>query len=260
MSALITLQQVNFSVAGRRLLSQIDLQLDQGKIVTLIGPNGSGKTTLVKLILGLEHPSSGTITRQPGLRIGYMPQRLQIDPTLPLSVRRFLQLAGRFSLKQLQQALAEVGADHLLDSPMQKLSGGETQRVLLARALLRQPQLLILDEPVQGVDVNGQIELYRLIAELRQRLGCAILMVSHDLHLVMASTDTVVCLNRHICCSGHPEQVSSDPAYIELFGREAAHNLALYNHQHNHRHDAHGNVISDHPHEPDSDCCSGEQR
>ncbi|MEH6470130.1 MAG: zinc ABC transporter ATP-binding protein ZnuC [Halopseudomonas sp.] len=257
MSALITMEQVNLSRGGRSILANINLQLEAEKIVTLIGPNGSGKSTLVRLLLGLLKPDSGQVSRQPRLRIGYMPQKLHIDATLPLTVRRFLQLAGRYQETELQQALVQVGADHLLGNPMQQLSGGETQRVLLARALLRQPQLLILDEPVQGVDVNGQIELYALIAELRQRFGCGVLMVSHDLHLVMASTDTVVCLNHHICCSGHPEQVSNDPSYIELFGSKGADNLALYNHQHNHRHDDHGNVISDHPHVPSDDCCGG---
>lgn len=257
MSALIEMQQVGLSRSGRTILSDISLQLDANSIVTLIGPNGSGKSTLVRLLLGLIEPDSGTIMRQPKLRIGYMPQKLHIDATLPLTVKRFLQLAGRYTETELRQALAEVRADHLLGSPMQLLSGGETQRVLLARALLRQPQLLILDEPTQGVDVNGQVELYALIAELRQRFGCGVLMVSHDLHLVMASTDTVICLNQHICCSGHPEHVSNDPSYIALFGRKGADNLALYNHHHNHQHDDHGNVISDHPHTPDTDCCGG---
>lgn len=257
MNALIEMRQVGFSRSGRNILTGIDLNLAADSIVTLIGPNGSGKSTLVRLLLGLLEPDSGTIKCQPKLRIGYMPQKLHIDATLPLTVKRFLQLAGRYRDNELRQALAEVRADHLLRSPMQLLSGGETQRVLLARALLRKPQLLILDEPTQGVDVNGQIELYALIADLRKRFGCGVLMVSHDLHLVMASTDTVVCLNQHICCSGHPEQVSNDPAYIELFGSKGADNLALYNHHHNHRHDDHGNVISDHPHTPDSDCCGG---
>tara|TARA_R110001583_G_C5635529_1_gene407432 strand:+ start:743 stop:1522 length:780 start_codon:yes stop_codon:yes gene_type:complete len=257
MSPLIETQQLNLALGGRTILSNISLQLNAGEIVTLIGPNGSGKSTLVRLLLGLIEPDSGQISRQPRLRIGYMPQKLHIDATLPLSVKRFLQLAGRYSDAELRQALLQVRADHLLTSPMQQLSGGETQRVLLARALLRRPQLLILDEPVQGVDVNGQIELYALIAELRQRFDCGVLMVSHDLHLVMARTDTVICLNQHICCSGHPEQVSNDPSYIALFGNKGADNLALYNHHHNHRHDDHGNVISDHPHAPQDDCCGG---
>ncbi|WP_421867578.1 zinc ABC transporter ATP-binding protein ZnuC [Motiliproteus sp.] len=262
MGALINLQRINLTLAEhqeqRQLLTNIDLQLEPGQITTLIGPNGCGKTTLVKIILGLIQPDSGEVVRQPGLKIGYMPQRLHIDPTLPLTVRRFLHLAGRYQEHHLRDALNQVRADYLLDSPMQQLSGGEMQRVLLARALLRQPDLLILDEPVQGVDVNGQVELYALIAELRDRFGCGVLMVSHDLHLVMAGSDNVICLNNHICCSGHPQQVSNDPAFIALFGRKGADTLAVYNHHHNHRHDDHGNVISDHPHEPDDHCCAGE--
>ena len=257
MNALIETEQINLALGGRAVLNNISLQLEAAQITTLIGPNGSGKSTLVRLLLGLIEPDSGHIRRQSRLRIGYMPQKLHIDATLPLTVKRFLQLAGRYPDNELRQALTEVRADHLLSSPMQQLSGGETQRVLLARALLRKPQLLILDEPVQGVDVNGQIELYALIADLRQRFGCGVLMVSHELHLVMASTDKVICLNQHICCSGHPEQVSNDPSYIALFGRKGADNLALYNHQHNHQHDDHGNIISDHPHIPDDDCCTG---
>lgn len=254
---LIRLEAVDLTLGGRPILQRISLALEAGQITTLIGPNGSGKTSLVRLLLGLHRPDGGRIERQPGLQLGYMPQKLHIEPTLPLTVRRFLQLGTRADDKTLRAALAEVRADHLLQSPMQQISGGETQRVLLARALLRQPQLLILDEPVQGVDINGQLELYELIAGLRDRLGCGVFMVSHDLHLVMASTDQVICLNHHVCCSGHPEQVSTDPSFIELFGRRGAQNLALYSHHHNHRHDAHGNVITDQPRPATEECHHG---
>ncbi|WP_207060767.1 zinc ABC transporter ATP-binding protein ZnuC [Motiliproteus sp. SC1-56] len=247
---LVTLQGVNLRLGGRPVIQDVSLELNPGRITTLIGPNGSGKSTLIRLLLGLLQPDSGKVQRQPSLRIGYMPQKLHVDATLPLTVRRFMQLPRRMDKTALREALAMVNADHLMESPLQSLSGGETQRVLLARALLRRPQLLVLDEPVQGVDINGQIELYRLIGEIRARYGCAVFMVSHDLHLVMASTDTVICLNHHICCSGHPEQVSHDPAFVELFGLEGARSLALYSHQHNHDHDAHGNVISDRPQAP----------
>jgi len=229
---LITLRGVAKTYGNRQILDNVHLRLIPEQILTLIGPNGAGKTTLVKVVLGLLAPDNGTVERAPVLRIGYMPQRLNIDPTLPLRVKRFLQLAEP-DPQRCALALAETGIPHLLEHPVQSLSGGETQRMLLARALLRQPNLLVLDEPVQGVDVVGQEALYQLIHQLRTRLGCAILMVSHDLHLVMAATDQVVCLNRHICCQGSPQQVSVNPAFVELFGARTA----LYAHHHDHVHD-----------------------
>src|SRR5690606_904154 len=197
------------------ILRTADLTLEAGKIVTLIGPNGAGKTTLVRSVLGLIRVDEGTIERGPDLRIGYMPQKLHIEPSLPLSVERFLALAGK---PGLDEVMSLTGVDHLRKQPMQQLSGGETQRVLLARALLRNPQLLVLDEPVQGVDITGQAALYGLINDIRKQRDCGVLLVSHDLHLVMATTDTVVCLNQHVCCSGHPQAVTNDPAYLALFG------------------------------------------
>lgn len=242
--SLIRLTQVEVVVSGQTLLDKIDLSVRPGEIVTLIGPNGAGKTTLVRTVLGLLAPTQGSVWRKPRLRVGYMPQKLQVDATLPLSVARFLRLVPGVSRADVETALAEVGAPHVVDSPIQTISGGEMQRVLLARALLRKPELLVLDEPVQGVDVAGQAELYSLITRLRDRHGCGVLMVSHDLHLVMSTTDQVVCLNRHVCCSGHPEQVSGDPAFVELFGENAA-SLAIYHHHHDHAHDLHGEVVTD---------------
>jgi zinc transport system ATP-binding protein len=211
--------------------------------VTLIGPNGAGKTSLVKIVLGLVPPTSGEIERLEGIRIGYMPQRLQVDQSMPVSVSRFLSLGANARADRIDDALKEVGASVLKDSQLFALSGGELQRVLLARALIQEPQLLVLDEPAQGVDVNGQAELYRLIADIRDRHGCGILLVSHDLHLVMSATDEVICLNQHVCCHGHPEQVSNDPAYLELFGKKDAETLAVYTHHHNHSHDLAGDVV-----------------
>lgn len=231
---LIALRGVSKHFERHPVLDRVDLEIPAGRILTLIGPSGCGKTTLVRIALGLLHPDAGTVTRAAGLRIGYMPQKLAIDPTLPLSVGRFLQLAERDRAK-CQAALAETGIPDLWGRPVSALSGGETQRMLLARALLRRPDLLVLDEPVQGVDVTGQEALYALIGDLRQRLGCAILMVSHDLHLVMAATDEVICLNGHICCHGTPRQVSLDPAFVALFGQRQA----LYAHHHDHNHDDH---------------------
>jgi len=239
---LIRLDGVAVSFNGQSVLDDVQLSVQPGEIVTLIGPNGAGKTTLVRVVLGLLQPERGSVRRTPRLRIGYMPQKLHVDATLPLSVLRFLRLVPGVDRKRALAALAEVGAEQVIDSPLQSISGGEMQRVLLARALLREPQLLVLDEPVQGVDVAGQAELYRLISRLRERHGCGVLMVSHDLHLVMSATDQVVCLNRHVCCSGHPEQVSGDPAFIELFGQDAK-SLAVYHHHHDHDHDLHGGVV-----------------
>ncbi len=235
---LLTLRGIEKRYRNKTVLRHIDLTLARGQILTLIGPNGAGKTTLVKIVLGLLAPDAGTVSRAAGLRIGYMPQKLALDPTLPLSAGRFLQLAEP-DIRLCRAALEETGILHLIDHPVQGLSGGETQRMLLARALLRKPDLLVLDEPVQGVDVTGQEALYLLINRIRQRLNCAILMVSHDLHLVMAATDEVICLNGHICCHGSPEHVSNDPAFVELFGSRTA----LYTHHHDHHHDLDATVV-----------------
>jgi len=248
---LLSLGNVSLRLNATDVLEGVNLSVRLGEIVTLIGPNGAGKTSLVRIVLGLLKASGGKVWRQPRLRIGYMPQKLQIDPSLPLTVLRFLLLVPGTRRPAVEAALAEVGAEHLIARPLQQVSGGELQRILLARALLRQPDLLVLDEPVQGVDVNGQIELYQLITRLRDRYGCGVLMVSHDLHLVMATTNTVVCLNRHVCCSGHPEQVSLDPAFVAMFGEQAS-ALAVYNHHHDHAHDLHGEVVPhEHSHGPD---------
>lgn len=243
-SILAEAKGLQLSLQGRHILDNVDLKVHAGEILALIGPNGAGKTSLVRVMLGLLRPEEGEVALRPGLRIGYMPQRLVVDNVLPLTVRRFLTLGGRCSETALKQTLTEVGVEHLLECPVQTLSGGEMQRVMLARALLRRPDLLILDEPVQGVDVTGQVELFELIGDIRDRHGCGILMVSHDLHLVMAKTDRVLCLNQHVCCSGHPEAVSADPAYRELFGDHPA--LALYTHNHDHRHKLDGQVVGEH--------------
>lgn len=242
---LISLNNISLAYRERTVLSNISLDLNPGEIMTLIGPNGAGKTTLVRIALGLQKPDSGQRTIKRGLRIGYMPQKLYVDNTMPLTVKRFLSLTNQ-PVSDIKNALGKTGVGHVINSPVQSLSGGELQRTLLARALLHNPHLLVLDEPVQGVDVNGQKELYQLITGLRNEQNCSVLMVSHDLHLVMASTNSVVCLNRHICCSGPPQQVRRDPAYIKMFGGESD-ELAVYTHHHDHEHTVDGNVV----HKPD---------
>ncbi|MDP6969192.1 MAG: zinc ABC transporter ATP-binding protein ZnuC [Gammaproteobacteria bacterium] len=235
----------------RKLIHDVSLDLQAGQITTLIGPNGAGKSTLVRTLLGLQKASAGTITKRPDLRVGYMPQKLNLESTLPLRVQRFIDLGlGKHRLpKNLLQAMFQAcRIEHLLTQPMQYLSGGETQRVLLLRSLLNSPHLLILDEPVQGVDIAGQADMYQLIVNIRDQLGCGILMISHDLHMVAAATDQVICLNQHVCCSGHPQQVSQDPAIVELFGNQGVSALAVYNHQHNHHHDSQGTIIPGHHH------------
>lgn len=236
MSTLIELRNIDVTFGARKVLDNINLTLEKGKITTLIGPNGAGKSTLVKVLLGLQKRYQGQVILSPGIKIGYVPQKLKLNDSLPLNVRRFLQLAGCYSAQEQLDALRQVGAEHLIDSDIHYLSGGENQRVLLARALLQRPTLLVLDEPAQGVDVQGQIDLYDLIDTLRHRFHCGVLMVSHDLHLVMAKTDDVICLHHHICCSGSPANVTRHPSYIALFGETRQEALALYQHQHTHHH------------------------
>lgn len=241
--SLVAVSGLEVSFAGRKVLDGVDLTVNPGEIVTLIGPNGAGKTTLVRAVLGQVRPGRGSVRRRSGLTVGYMPQRLKVDPTLPLTVQAFLNLPRRRPKAVLETALAEVGVADTLGQPFQELSGGETQRVLLARALLGQPDLLVLDEPLGGVDFSGQLALFQLIGDMRRRRGCGVLMVSHDLHLVMAGTDSVVCLNHHVCCSGAPESVSLHPEYLALFGPKAAKGLAVYTHAHDHHHDPSGAVV-----------------
>lgn len=239
---LVALRDVSVRFGTQTVLEEIDLALRPGRILTLLGPNGAGKSTLARVILGIVTPHQGQVTRRPGLRIGYMPQRIKLDDSLPLTADGFLALGSAGATRERRNALARVGVAHLRRRAVQQLSGGEMQRVLLARALLRKPDLLVLDEPAQGVDVAGQDALYGLLAEVRDEFGCGILLISHDLHLVMAATDDVICLHRHICCSGTPDVVSRDPAFRDMFPGHTATNLALYTHEHDHEHDLQGNI------------------
>lgn len=248
MEPLIALDNVDKRLGGSPVLDNVSLSLERGSIVSLIGPNGAGKTTLAHIALGLLKPDQGRVRRRPGIRLGYMPQHLPVDESLPLTVDRFLWLGEPGADRRA--ALERTGVAHLQQRPVQQLSGGEMQRVLLARALLRRPDVLVLDEPARGVDIVGQDALYQLLADVRDELGCAILLISHDLHMVMAATDHVICLHHHVCCHGTPEAVSRNPAFRELFARspEALSQLALYTHEHDHAHDLHGEVS-----DPDAD-------
>ena len=244
MDPLVEARAVGVRGGGRWILDGVDIAVAGGEVVTLIGPNGAGKTTLVRVLLGLLKPDSGTVRRNGSASIGYVPQRVHFDPTLPLTVRRLMEMTGRCPDKAVEEALAETAVRHLLGTRVSDLSGGELQRVLLARALMRLPSLLILDEPVQGVDYTGEAELYALIGEVVERRGCGVLMVSHDLHLVMAATDRVVCLNRHVCCTGAPQEVVGHAEFRRLFGPCAASVAAVYRHAHDHVHDLAGDVTA----------------
>ncbi len=232
---------IKVSFGSRPVLDEARVKVRRGEIVTIIGPNGAGKSTLVRVLLGLTRATEGEVMRRAGLVIGYMPQNLRVEESQPLTVERFLRLGVRGKAAgwaaRLEGLLDEVGAGTVSNTPLHAVSGGELRRVMLARALIRNPDLLVLDEPVQGIDVSGQSELYRLIGRIRDKRGCGVLMVSHDLHLVMAETDHVICLNHHVCCEGHPETVGRDPVYAEMFGEAAARSFAFYHHHHDHHHE-----------------------
>lgn len=247
--SLVKLTGVDVRLGGTAALRNVTFALNPGEIVTIVGPNGSGKSTFLRTVIGAITPTRGKIHRKPGLRIGYVPQRLHVDPTLPLTVRRFLSLPEPCSDEAAQAALTRVGADGLADRQMAALSGGQFQRVLLARAVLTRPELLILDEATQGLDQAGSAAFYRLIEDLRRDLGCAVLMVSHELHVVMAASDRVICLNGHVCCEGAPEHVATAPEYRALFGSGTQGALALYRHEHDHHH--HHDHSHDHDHDHD---------
>jgi len=248
---LIDLAGVGVRVGSRWLVKGVDLSIRRGEIVTLIGPNGSGKSTTAKVATGVLRPSAGTVTRRPGLVVGYVPQKLSVDWTLPLTVARLMTLTGRHAQADIAHALEAVGIAHLADAQVQELSGGEFQRALFARAMIRKPDLLVLDEPVQGVDFSGEVALYDLVKTIRDTTRAGILMISHDLHVVMADTDTVLCLNGHVCCRGTPDSVARSDEYRKLFGARAAGTLAIYRHSHDHEHGPDGAVHAHDHHDHD---------
>ena len=232
----VSLKNVSVNAGALRILENISLEIPKGRIITLIGPNGAGKTTLLKVVLGIISPNSGTVERADGLKTGYVPQKFQIPLSAPMTVKRFLTLNADHSNEKKQAVMAETGISHLMRRQIHHLSGGEMQRLLLARVLLEDPDLLVLDEPAQGLDPVGEENFYALIETLNENRGCAVLMVSHDLHVVMAKTHRVICINRHICCSGKPDEIISLPGYASLFDGAHSH-LALYKHKHDHIHE-----------------------
>jgi zinc transport system ATP-binding protein len=231
---LLAAEDVDVVLGGEPVLRAVSLRLARGEIVTIVGPNGAGKSTLLRVLIGAVRPVRGRVVREAGLRIGYVPQKLHLDPSMPLTVRRFLDLPERVGDARAGAALARAGVPGVVGRQMARLSGGQFRRVLLARAILGEPDVLMLDEPTQGLDQPGAAAFYRQIEEVRNATGAAVLMVSHELHVVMSASDRVICLNGHVCCEGTPGHVSAAPAYRELFGTGTGGALALYRHAHDH--------------------------
>ena len=236
MNTLISAQNVSVIRQGKAILNDVSISVGKQDFMTIIGPNGAGKSTLLKCLMGLFKPEKGTVSRQNDLKIGYVPQRLTPDHSMPITASRFLSLRKKTDPASLDQTIEETGIAPVLHKPLAVLSSGELQRVVLARSLLDQPDLLVLDEPAQNLDISGQLGFYKLLDHIYSSRKLSILMVSHDLHMVMASTRQVVCLFHHICCSGEPHAVTRDPEFISLFGRDMANMMAVYQHSHNHQH------------------------
>ena len=238
---LVKLENAGVYRSSKWLVRGISLEINQGQIVTLIGPNGSGKTTTAKMILNILNTDEGLVTGNAN-KMAYVPQKINIDWTMPLRVIDFMKITSSLNNAQITESLVMTGVDKLLYNQIHSLSGGEFQRVLIARAIAKKPDLLVLDEPVQGVDFNGEIALYNLIKEISVNLNCGILLISHDMHFVMSTTDHVICLNGHICCSGSPSNIVKNPEYIKLFGQHNSETLSYYQHQHDHSHNHDGSI------------------
>lgn len=248
--SLVQVEDLSVRYGARTVLSHVSLRVERGEIVTIVGPNGSGKTSLLRAIIGAVKPEQGRVIQGNSVKIGYVPQKLHIDETLPITVTRFLKLPGGVTATDISQVLAQAGVPDLAKAQLSQLSGGQFQRVLLARALIGKPDLLLLDEATQGLDQRGSASFYQQIEHVRQNTGCAVLMISHELHVVMSASDRVICLNGHVCCEGTPAVVASAPEYRALFGTGTGGALALYRHEHDHGHDHdhdHGNHNHEHP-------------
>lgn len=243
--SLVDVEGLSVRYGARTVLSRVSLSVASGEIVTIVGPNGSGKTSLLRAIIGAVKPFQGCVKQGDDVKIGYVPQKLHIDETLPITVSRFLKLPGGVSAASIDRALSQAGVPDLSKAQLSQLSGGQFQRVLLARALIGKPDLLLLDEATQGLDQRGSASFYQQIEAVRRETGCAVLMISHELHVVMSASDRVICLNGHVCCEGTPAVVASAPEYRALFGTGTGGALALYRHEHDHGHD-HGDHAHDH--------------
>ena len=240
-NSLVKLKNAGIYKSSKWLVRGVSFEINKGQIVTLIGPNGSGKTTTAKMILNILNTDEGIVTSNTN-KMAYVPQKINIDWTMPLRVIDFMKITNNLNNTQVTDSLTMTGVDKLLYSQIHSLSGGEFQRVLIARAIAKKPELLVLDEPVQGVDFNGEIKLYKLIKKISVNLNCGILLISHDMHFVMSTTDHVICLNGHICCSGNPSTVVKNPEYIKLFGKHNSETLSYYKHQHDHSHNNDGSI------------------
>ncbi len=236
MTDLITASNITVNRGETKILDNVSLTIGESEFITILGPNGGGKSMLLKCLMGFYIPDNGNIKRKRHLRIGYVPQQFTSEQTMPISVGQFLRLRKKVSAEELETITAETNIEALVNKPLNILSGGELQRILVARALIGAPDLLILDEPAQNLDISGQLAFYKLLSEIYEKRSFSILMVSHDLHMVMATTKKVICLFHHVCCSGEPQVVTKDPEFITLFGNDMAEMMAVYQHGHNHSH------------------------
>ncbi len=234
--SLASLENIGLKIAGQQIIDRISLHLNKGEITTLIGPNGGGKTSIARILLGVLRPTSGTITKNSNIKIGYMPQKIEVERTIPMTVENFLTLSTHKIIfdDHIRSLISRLKLENILQKQIHDLSGGQMQKILFLRAIINKPDLLVLDEPTQYMDIGATEEFYQIIDEIRKAQHCAILLISHDLHMVMQKTDFVFCVNHHVCCHGSPESINQHPEYLSLFGNKSA--LGIYQHHHDHKH------------------------